>query len=335
MAEGPGNIRRRELLGRAGKWLALVVASDIIYLEGKVATYTIKPGDTLYEIGQRLGFTVQQLEAANPGIRPRDLRVGQVINLPGKTPVPTPTPTPPPPPPPASTPSPPPAGTFKFADEFDGPGSAPDPTKWVLESGPQSGGNPGASGNYVPSNCFVDGNSNLIIRAQSATSSGRMNTLGKFSQLYGSFEAKLKFSHNAGCWPAWWCMGANPSSYPECGEVDIWEVYGNDGAPDTTVWTPAGGNMANNKSVSVPAMSDGNWHTWQMDWTKDAGFKFFQDGSEYLSVAPSELPNWCYGSGNPFYMVLNLTLGGSGGGNSFSGTQWPVDLLCDYIHIWL
>ena len=97
----------------------------------------------------------------------------------------------------------------------------------------------------------------------------------------------------------------------------------------------AGGNMANNKSVSVPAMSDGNWHTWQMDWAKDAGFKFFQDGSEYLSVAPSELPNWCYDLGNPFYIVLNLTLGGSGGGNSFSGTQWPVELLCDYIHVWL
>jgi beta-glucanase (GH16 family) len=239
---------------------------------------------------------------------------------------------PPPPPPPPAPPPPPPPGTYTFADEFDGPvGSAPDSSLWNVQTGPQSDANPGASGNHETANCFVDGNSNLVIRATSPTASGRMNTLGKFAQEYGTFEAKLKFAHNAGCWPSWWFMGSNPSSYPACGEVDAWEVYGNSWAPDTTVWSPSGGNMVNSQTVKVPAMSDGNWHIWRMDWVKGAGFTFYQDGNLYFTVTPSELPNWTYDSGNPLHMVINQTLGGSGGGTRFG--SFPHDLLCDYIHV--
>ncbi|ATW24442.1 LysM peptidoglycan-binding domain-containing protein [Candidatus Formimonas warabiya] len=45
-------------------------------------TYTIRSGDTLVVIAQRFGVTLQALLAANPGINPRMLRVGQVICLP-------------------------------------------------------------------------------------------------------------------------------------------------------------------------------------------------------------------------------------------------------------
>lgn len=225
---------------------------------------------------------------------------------------------------------------FLFADGFNGPaGSAPDPAKWSFVTGTQNEISPGTVGTYTDQerNCFVDGYSHLVIRAQSDHSSARLTTQGNFSHQYGSWEARLKFAGQPGCWPAWWCVGAN---YPADGEIDMWEVYGNGKwPPDTTVWTPDGsGNLVDNKSVNVPAMSDGKWHTWQMDWVKDAGFTFFQDDQKYFSVAPSDLPNWCYDSGTPLYMIINLALGGPGGGNSFSGTKWPVELLCDYIHVW-
>jgi len=220
---------------------------------------------------------------------------------------------------------------YLFADGFNGPaGSPPDPSKWNFVTGQQNDIHPGTVGTYTAQerNCYVDGHSHLVLRAQSDHSSARLNTQGKFQHQYGSWQAKIKYSGAPGCWPAWWCVG---NIYPADGEIDIFEAYGNGRwSPDTTVWAP---NMEDKQTVHVPAMSDGEWHIWQMDWVQNAGFKFYQDGNEYLSVAPSSLPDWCYDSGNQLYMIINIALGGSGGG-SFTGTKWPVELLVDYIHVW-
>ncbi|SHI12864.1 LysM peptidoglycan-binding domain-containing protein [Sporanaerobacter acetigenes] len=44
--------------------------------------YTIRSGDTLYLIAQRYNIPLQQLIAANPGIDPNRLQIGQVICIP-------------------------------------------------------------------------------------------------------------------------------------------------------------------------------------------------------------------------------------------------------------
>ncbi len=44
--------------------------------------YTIRRGDTLYTIANRFDFTVAQLMAANPGLNPRNLQIGQQICIP-------------------------------------------------------------------------------------------------------------------------------------------------------------------------------------------------------------------------------------------------------------
>ncbi|KAL8689314.1 MAG: hypothetical protein Q9218_004991 [Villophora microphyllina] len=46
-------------------------------------SYTIKSGDTFWAISQQLGISVDALQAANPGVNPSTLQIGQVINLPG------------------------------------------------------------------------------------------------------------------------------------------------------------------------------------------------------------------------------------------------------------
>lgn len=45
--------------------------------------YTIKKGDTLAEIAKAHGITLAALQAANPGVKPESLQIGQVINIPG------------------------------------------------------------------------------------------------------------------------------------------------------------------------------------------------------------------------------------------------------------
>lgn len=44
--------------------------------------YTIQPGDNFWRLAQRYGTTPADIGAANPGIDPYDLRVGQVITIP-------------------------------------------------------------------------------------------------------------------------------------------------------------------------------------------------------------------------------------------------------------
>ncbi|KAL8837554.1 MAG: hypothetical protein Q9176_005610 [Flavoplaca citrina] len=45
-------------------------------------SYTIQSGDTFWAIAQKLGISVDALQAANPGINPSLLQIGQTINLP-------------------------------------------------------------------------------------------------------------------------------------------------------------------------------------------------------------------------------------------------------------
>ncbi|MHB1167228.1 MAG: LysM peptidoglycan-binding domain-containing protein [Carboxydocellales bacterium] len=45
-------------------------------------TYVIVAGDTLYSIARRYNISIEALFAANPGINPQALRIGQVICLP-------------------------------------------------------------------------------------------------------------------------------------------------------------------------------------------------------------------------------------------------------------
>jgi LysM repeat protein len=48
------------------------------------ASYTIKSGDTLTKIAHAHGTTVKAIEAANPGLDPNHIKVGQKLNIPAK-----------------------------------------------------------------------------------------------------------------------------------------------------------------------------------------------------------------------------------------------------------
>ncbi len=50
--------------------------------------YTIKCGDTLFELSKKFNVSVEAIIKANPGIEPENLQIGQVICIPGKSPTP-------------------------------------------------------------------------------------------------------------------------------------------------------------------------------------------------------------------------------------------------------
>ena len=115
------------------------------------------------------------------------------------------------------------AGTFgasaappmpTWSDEFDGAaGSAPDPSKWVHDTGGSGFGNKELE--YYTGgadNAALDGQGHLVITArkenpggygcwygQCQYTSARLNTSGRFSQAYGRVEARLKFLRGKVC----------------------------------------------------------------------------------------------------------------------------------------
>lgn len=233
------------------------------------------------------------------------------------------------------------ADTYLFFDDFAGPaGTPPDPTKWAFESGPQSNYISGAMGNYTDSttNCFQDGNSNLVIRVTQSGSTYDSCRITTRPLWYGpigtTWEARIRIDPKPGTWPAWWAVGTNPPEWPQCGEVDMLEYFGNG------IWTPALASTVithdeqdgkySRQQQGIPVL-DSNWHVYRMGWTT-AGFDFYQDGTHYFTCAAASMPNWPFNNSDPMYMILNNTVGGPGGGDP-SGTTFPVDMLIDYIRV--
>jgi len=130
-------------------------------------------------------------------------------------------------------------------------------------------------------------------------------------------------------------MGANINrvGWPKCGEVDVLENYGNSAVVQTSVHTPnPSGTGVFTKYADTTV--DDRRHNWRVQWNPGTeGFTFYKDGAKYLAVDPTQMPGWCFNSGAPMFMLLNLAIGGAAGPPPPS-TRFPVDMLVDYIHVW-
>lgn len=229
---------------------------------------------------------------------------------------------------------------YLFRDEFNGPeGSPADPALWVHETGGGGWGN-GELQTYTddPANCSLDGDGHLVIRAikdRSGWTSARIKTQDSFSHYGNRWAARIRIAPRPGFWPAWWFLGANITQveWPACGEVDVLENYGGS-IFETSVHTPVSGLPESDiytRSAQRPA--DGRWHVYRMFWdTEGAGafvFRLDRDPVPYLTVAPGDMLNWCFDDGVPMFTILNLAVGGTGGGK-VEGTG-PADMLVDWV----
>jgi hypothetical protein len=234
----------------------------------------------------------------------------------------------------------PPPVTYLFEDEFDGPaGSPPDATKWH----PPDDVNTGLYTNST-NNLFVDGDSNLVIRATNdggTYHSAWIQTKDSPSPGEGgftighTFEARIKFPFPIppGCHPSWWML--NRLSPKQQDEIDIWECYGNGSwANGTTVWNQAANTYTNFHPIDM----DNNWHTWRCVWDT-TGLTFYRDYTDatsqpYFTVAPDSIGDWHYNdSGLQMFLILNNLIGDAGGGTP-NPADYPVDMLVDWVRVW-
>jgi beta-glucanase (GH16 family) len=230
-----------------------------------------------------------------------------------------------------------------WSDDFDGSaGSLPDASNWGFDLGNNNGWGNQELENYTnnPENVSLDGNGNLVITAiknGNSFTSARINSKGKFSQAYGRFEARLKSPYGPGIWPAFWMLGENSAEvgWPLCGEIDIMELKGQ--APNVihgTVHGPgysAGGAISSSYALQNSRF-DLDYHVFAVEWTENQ-IDFYCDDYLYKRIEKSDVPGeWVYD--HPFYLILNVAIGGNYVGYPTDQTPFPQKMTVDYVKVY-
>ncbi len=251
-----------------------------------------------------------------------------------------------------STTTPPASQSYQlvWSDEFNGTdGSAPDASKWAIQTGGNGWGNNELEYYTArPQNVQVSGG-NLVITAIKEDYTGtdgvtqhytsaRVQTKGLFSQTYGRFEARIKIPKGQGMWPAFWMLGSDidTNPWPACGEIDIMENIGKEPAiVHGSIHGPgyAPGNVTASYTIPTGALSD-DYHLYAVEWEAQQ-IRFYIDSTLYATFAPSNLPSgspWEFNK--PFFVLLNLAVGGDWPGNPDATTQFPQQMLVDYVRVY-
>jgi len=179
----------------------------------------------------------------------------------------------------------------------------------------------------------------LILKALKQDSlyySGKIHTKKNFEFQYGTVEVKAKLPKGKGLWPAIWMLGNDIGSkgWPACGEIDIMEYVGK--TPSiiyNAMHTPSShGNTVNSKKTALQNIEEG-FHVYKMNWTKDA-IVFYIDGEESYRYAPEEKNEETWPYDKPFYLILNMAIGGDFGGPEVDDTIFPEEFILDYIRVY-
>jgi beta-glucanase (GH16 family) len=249
----------------------------------------------------------------------------------------------------------PPTWTLVWSDDFDGTAGAPvDGTKWVADTGGQGWGN--QEREYYTAgaeNASLDGAGHLVITARaeppSSTyrcwygacryTSARLATRDRFAPTYGRFEARMRILRGQGLWPAFWMLGADVGSvgWPKCGEIDVMENIGREPAVvHGTMHGPGysgGSGIGGSTALASGALAD-DYHVFAVEWTPGQ-VRWLVDEREYRRATPADLPVgavWVFD--HPFFLLLNVAVGGAWPGDPDASTVFPQQMLVDYVRVY-
>lgn len=229
-----------------------------------------------------------------------------------------------------------------WADEFDGPGI--DPANWTYDLGASGWGNQELQ-NYTndDANSYID-QGNLIIRAEKVAgnqyTSARLKSIDLQEFQFGRVDVRAVLPIGQGLWPAAWMLGANFSEigWPDCGEIDILELIGSDpgrvhgtahwGA-DPSQHTYLGGSTA----VPFGETLNDAYHVYSIEWEQDA-IRWYFDNEEYFSISPANMNGQPYPFNNPFFLILNVAVGGIWPGYPDATTPFPAFMAVDYVRVY-
>ncbi len=240
-----------------------------------------------------------------------------------------------------------------WADEFDGAaGALPNPDNWTFETfGDGSGNEELQCYTAAPGNTSTDGAGHLVITAirqpghrciddrTNDFTSGRITTQGRHTWTYGRLEVRAKVPAGVGTWPAFWALGANKPEvgWPAAGEIDVMEYVGQD--PTSVLGTIHGPTSTGerwylNERTDLAAPLSDAFHVFAVEWT-EGEMVWSVDDEEYGRITRDEAEQqgtWVFDK--PFYLLLNLAIGGTLGGTVPPETTFPQTYVVDYVRVY-
>lgn len=190
---------------------------------------------------------------------------------------------------------------------------------------------------YTKHNVGVkDGHLVITATKDSLYQSGRITTKGKFEFQYGTIEVRAKLPTGQGIWPAIWMLGSNISDvgWPKCGEIDIMEYVGREPHEiHTTLHTQdSHGKSVNTMVTTIEDIEEG-FHLYKCRWTKDA-ISFYIDDVLVYTFSPEDKNENIWPFDQPFYVILNVAVGGNFGGPEVDDSIFPQEFVVDYVKVY-
>ncbi|SHG21367.1 glycoside hydrolase family 16 protein [Flagellimonas flava] len=233
-----------------------------------------------------------------------------------------------------------------LSEEFDSDG-APNPAVWGYDIG--RGPNGDGWGNqelqyYTDRSDNVEvQNGVLLITARQESfegasyTSARLLTKDLFEQKFGRFEARIRLPYGQGIWPAFWMLGADidENPWPAAGEIDIMEYRGQQ--PTVLVGSVhgpgySGGDAISKEFILENDRFDTGFHIFGIEWGPDY-VNFYVDDFLYNRITPEDVTGpWVFDK--PFFILMNLAVGGSFVGAPNAETEFPQTMLVDYVRVY-
>jgi len=246
-----------------------------------------------------------------------------------------------------------------WSDEFGGAAGAPiDSTKWRHDTADGcAAGNCGWGNNEkeyysrAAENIALNGQGQLAIVARSAPAgltcyygpcrytSAKVTTRGKMDVAPGRVEARIQLPVGQGLWPAFWLLGNGfpATGWPDCGELDVMENRGS-AATITSSAIHGPGYSGNTPFVHPHALPHGSYadgfHVFAVEWDS-LTVRFFVDDTVHYVVTRREVEHfgrWVFDQ--PFFVILNLAVGGHFDGDPASDAVFPATMLVDYVRVY-
>ncbi len=241
--------------------------------------------------------------------------------------------------------------TLVWSDEFDA--AKLDPETWFFESGDGSQYGLVGWGNnelqwYLPDNAALE-DGKLVITAKRESSNGseftsaRINTRDRFALAYGRIEASIKLPGGQGLWPAFWMLPQDDTygTWAASGEIDIVEAVNLGGSGGNTVHGTIhyGGAWPNNvfsgSDYLVPGDATTGFHVYAVEWDHTE-IRWYVDDVMYAMQNSWSTTNAAFPApfDEPFYILLNVAVGGNWPGSPTSATAFPALMEVDYVRVY-
>lgn len=249
--------------------------------------------------------------------------------------------------------------TLAWSDEFDGPaGGAVDARYWNHETGDGCAVGICGWGNeekqhYTSgtANAALTGSGMLAITARVAPeglrchygpcryTSAKLNTRGRVTPHFGRVEARIRLPTGQGLWPAFWMLGAGypGTGWPDCGELDIMEHHGSKpGNISSAMHGPgySGGGALVHAHAPPGTDFTRDFHRYRVEWDSTQ-VRFSVDDTVHYVVPRGEVEargRWAFD--HPFYIILNLAVGGTFDGDPATDAILPATMLVDYVRVY-